>query len=173
MAADELTPAAPRAANARAEVEALIPHRDPFLLIDRIVEQDVRRDAPDDASVTVEWRLDPSLPFYQGHYPGQPVTPGVMLCEHAFQGGAILVSLALGGFAADDGVPVLTRIEGAKFKRIVNPGDAVTTSVTVRERLGPAWYLRAVVRVDGAVSVRIDYVLSATAAMSRVTDAGA
>ena len=118
----ELVPAGPGgaaspsadAAAKRAEIEALIPHRDPFLLVDAIESRELTGQGPQTrGSLTVSWHLDESLDFYRGHYPSQPVTPGVMLCEHSFQAGAILVSLALQGFAAEDGVPVLTRIGGA------------------------------------------------------------
>lgn len=153
----------------RAEVEALIPHRDPFLFVDEILERDLADERP---SVRVRWTVRADSDFYRGHYPGRPVTPGVLLGEHAFQAGAILVSLRLGGFSEDDGVPVLTRIESAKFKRMVAPGDTVETEAVAVERLGPAWYMEAVVRVGGKVAVRLRFVLSATAAMARIGASG-
>ena len=67
----------------------------------------------------------------------------------------------------EDGVPVLTKIEGARFKRIVKPGETIATEVRVAERLGPAWYLSAKVTCDGETVLRIRFVLSATAAMQR------
>ena len=153
----------------RAEVESLIPHRAPFLFVDEILERHVGPDVDHGASrIRVAWHVRADSDFYRGHYPGRPVTPGVILSEHAFQAGALLVSLALGGFTPDGGVPVLTRIESAKFKRMVEPGASVETTVEVADRLGPAWYMKATVRVGGSVAVQLRYVLSTTAAMSRV-----
>lgn len=162
---DELTPFS-AAERARAEVEARIPHRAPFLFVDEIV-------ASDEGRIVVRWTADPASSFYEGHYPGQPVTPGVILCEHSFQAGALLVSDALGGFRERDGVPVLTRLREAKFKRIVDPGDTVETTVEVTGRVGPAWYLAAKLRVGGKVCVQLEFVLSATEAMARVGEGDA
>ena len=162
MSADELVPQAPpsTAGGGRAEVEALIPHRDPFLFVDEVVAREPdplpAPDAAEGARLTARWTIAADRDFYRGHYPGEPVTPGVILCEHAFQTGALLVASSMGGFVAEDGVPVLTRVGGAKFKRIVEPGETVETTVEVTQRVGPAWYMRATVRVGGAVCVRLE-----------------
>ena len=158
---DELVPFSGDAA-ARAEIEGLLPHRDPFLFVDRIVESQEGR-------IVVAWRVREDSDFFRGHYPGQPVTPGVILSEHSFQAGALLVSKALGGFSAEDGVPVLTRIRDARFKRMVLPGAELETTVEVEDQLGPAWYMKATLRSAGAVCVKLRYVLSATEAMARLT----
>ncbi len=167
-ARDELVPV-PRRDAGRSEVEALLPHREPFLFVDAIVSRDV---TPDGGRITVAWRVPPDADFFRGHYPEQPVTPGVLLAEHAFQGGALLVALALGGFSNEDGVPVLTRIRDARFKRMVEPGDRLETEVVVHDRVGPAWSLKATVRCEGALVLKIAFALSATAAMARVTGEG-
>jgi len=147
----------------RAEIEAAIPHRAPFLFVDEIVERG-------DEGLVSAWRVPTDASWFAGHFPGEPVTPGVILSEHAFQSAAVFVSLELGGFSADDGVPVLTKIEGARFKRIVRPGETVSTTVRVTERLGPAWYFSAKTTCAGQTVANLRFVLSATGAMKRVLD---
>jgi len=149
----------PSAADRRA-IEAAIPHRDPFLFVDRIVERG-------DAHLISTWRVPPDGAWFRGHYPTQPILPGVLICEHVFQTAALLVSHALGGFHEADGVPVLTKIEMARFRRVVRPGDTLSTRVDVEERLGPAWYLSGRVTSDGAKITQVRFVLSATDAMAR------
>ncbi len=144
----------------RAAIEAAIPHRAPFLFVDRIVDRS-------EGGIQCEWRVPPDASWFEGHYPGMPVTPGVILSEHVFQCAALFVSHALGGFSEDDGVPVLTKIENARFKRMVAPGERLQTKVTLGERLGPAWYMRGKVLCDGATVLNIRFVLSATDAMQR------
>ena len=101
-----------------------IPHRPPFLFLDRIDE--VRADG---ATCTRTFRADE--PFYSGHYPGNPITPGVLLCESVFQAGAVFLTKKLQseGGAPDGKTPVLCRIEEAKFKGMVKPGDTVSIEV--------------------------------------------
>lgn len=159
----ELVPA-PRRSPARAEIEALIPHREPFLFVDELLEREV---GPEGGRLSAAWTVPPEAEFFRGHYPGRPVTPGAILCEHAFQVGALYVSLALGGFSARDGVPVLARIRESRFKRVVEPGERVTTAVELEERAGPAWCLRADVRAGADLALRVRYVLTATEAMAR------
>ena len=82
----------------------LIPHRMPFLFIDRVVELSEDR-------IITTWRVDPEAGFFAGHYPGDPVMPGVLICECAFQAGALLVAHRLDEAARSSGTPVLTRIK--------------------------------------------------------------
>jgi 3-hydroxyacyl-[acyl-carrier-protein] dehydratase len=140
----------------RNEIEAAIPHRDPFLFVDRIIARS--EDALDCA-----WRVPPDAAWFEGHYPGAPVTPGVILSEHVFQCAAILASERSQGFGNGGGVPVLTTIERARFKRMVAPGEALETRVELTEQLGPAWYMKGTVRTAGderATVLSIRFVLS-------------
>ena len=145
----------------RAGIEARLPHREPFLFLDAIVDRT-------EDGLVAEWTPSPESDFYRGHYPGEPVTPGVILSEHCFQAAAVFISEALSGFSAEDGVPVLTKVEGARFKRIVRPGETLTTRVSVRERLGPAWYMKGHVTCGDETVLKIQFVLSATQAMARM-----
>jgi 3-hydroxyacyl-[acyl-carrier-protein] dehydratase len=145
----------------RAEIEAAIPHRDPFLLVDEV-------SALDDTSIATAWTVPTGAFWERGHYPGQPVTPGVLLVEHVLQSGALYVSRRLEGFSADDGVPVLTKLEQARFRQMVLPGERVETEVQLVEQVGPAWFLAGTVKKDGKKVLQVRFALSATAAMSRV-----
>ena len=82
------------------------------------------------------------------------------------------MSARLARLHAAEGVPVLTKIEGARYKRIVDPGETLSTQVSLSERLGPAWYLAGKVRCDGATVLNIRFVLSTTEAMKSVTTEG-
>ena len=149
----------------RAEIEEAIPHRPPFLFVDAI------EDRGEDWLET-RWCVPEDADFFRGHYPGQPVTPGVILSEHCFQTAALLISNALGGFSPEDGVPVLTKIEGARFRRMVTPGETVTTRATVADRVGPAWYMKARVQGSQGKVLDIAFVLTATGALERSTGGG-
>lgn len=132
-------------------VTDLIPHRPPFLWVDTLLEHD-------STSLVTEKVIPKNLDIFQGHYPDHPILPGVLLCEALFQSGAILISLLLKeDKERRSGVPVLTRIEGAKFKRPVGPGDTIRMQVRIKEKLGGAWFLKGTLRVKGKVAVTVDF----------------
>jgi 3-hydroxyacyl-[acyl-carrier-protein] dehydratase len=108
-------------------VTDLIPHRPPFLFVDEIVSEDA-----DSLVASRTWR--PEEPFYQGHYPGAPITPGVLLCEAVFQAGALFLSRAQG--AAAKGVPLLTKISDVRFRNPVYPGETTLVQVRRKDSLG-------------------------------------
>lgn len=129
-----------------------IPHRDPFLLIDEIVEQGPARIVCQKCFTGDEY-------FFAGHYPGNPLVPGVMLCEAAMQAGAVLVASQLASLPGK--VPVVTRMNDVRFKRIVRPGDAVRLEVDLVERLADAFFLKAKITVDGSLAVRFEFACTA------------
>lgn len=137
------------------EILATIPHRPPFLFIDEIKE--VRTDG---AVCTRTFRADE--PFYSGHYPGNPITPGVLLCESVFQTAAIYLTkkLQAEGVTSADKTPVLCRIEEAKFKGMVKPGDTVTIDVKHVETLQQFHFLTGSVRLEGKVVLTIRFALA-------------
>ena len=141
----------------RAAIEAAIPHRDPFLFVTSV------EDSGEDF-LTSSWHVPADGAWFRGHYPGEPVLPGVLISEHCFQSAALLISQRLNGFDPADGIPVLTKIEGARFKRIVRPDETLETRIDLRETLGPAYYLSAHVRCAGQTVLRMRFVLTATEA---------
>lgn len=133
------------------EVHAAIPHREPFLLVDEIVECQPER-------IVCRKHFTGAETFYAGHYPGQPLTPGVLLCEAALQAGAVLLSRL--ATASPGSVPVVTRIDGVRFKQMVRPGDTVQIEVDLVERLANAYFLKGKVTRDGLVAVRLDFAVT-------------
>ncbi len=110
------------------EVEKLIPHRPPFLFVDEIVSHD-----GDVLTARRTWRAEED--FYKGHYPGAPITPGVLLCEAVFQTGALLMAKLMSGAAGQSGVPLLTKVTEVRFRLPVYPGDTTIMEVRRKETL--------------------------------------
>jgi 3-hydroxyacyl-[acyl-carrier-protein] dehydratase len=131
-----------------AEIHAAIPHREPFLLLDEIVERDEKR-------IVCRKTFHGDEYFYAGHYPGMPLTPGVLLCEAAMQAGAVLLSAHA---TADAGrVPVATRMNEVRFKRMVKPGETIEIEVELNERLADAFFLTGKVTCQGKLAARLEF----------------
>lgn len=127
-----------------AELQRLIPHRWPFLLVDRIIEEDRGRGyiRGEKAVTASEW-------FFGGHFPGMPLMPGVLQVEALAQTMAVYVARQ-DGFG--DRIGLFAGIDECRFKRIVQPGDRLTLEVTM-ERLGRRFGKgRAIASVDGEVA---------------------
>ncbi len=136
----------------RQQILDAIPHRDPFLLVDEIVDWT-------DSQIVCTKTFRGSEDFFAGHYPSYPLVPGVLLCEAAMQAGAILLSRHL---APSEGkVPVATRINDVRFKRMVRPGETIRMEVELTERLADAFFLKAKVTVEGKVAVRFEFACTA------------
>ena len=127
-----------------AQIQALIPHRWPFLLVDRILEYDptAQRIVGQKAVAASEW-------FFQGHFPGLPVMPGVLQVEALAQTMAVYVAQQEG---FGDRIGLFAAIEECRFKRLVQPGDTLRLEITM-ERLGRRFGRgRGVATVDGEVA---------------------
>ena len=131
-------------------ITSRIPHRPPFLWLDRVVEITGE-------SIRAEKTIPVDLDLFRGHYPDYPLLPGVLLCEAVFQAGALLIGELLKDEEKISGVPVLTRIIGARFKREVLPGDTIELRATLKEQFGPAWFLKGSVHVHGKVAVQVEF----------------
>lgn len=136
----------------RAAIEAAIPHRPPFLLLDEVVEQT-------DERIVCRRQLSGEEFWFAGHYPDYPLMPGVLLCEACLQAGAVL----LAGFSAGvAGVPVATRMNDVRFKRMVRPGETIQIEVALDERVANAFYMTGKVSVDGKLAARLSFACAVT-----------
>jgi len=129
------------------EIMELLPHRYPFLLVDRIVEWDPGKRIVGIKNVTI------NEPFFQGHFPGHPIMPGVLIIEAVAQAGGILALKAMGGGKR---IAYFAGIDNCKFRRPVVPGDQLRLEVTVLARKGPVWKMHGEALVDGAVAAKAD-----------------
>jgi 3-hydroxyacyl-[acyl-carrier-protein] dehydratase len=129
-------------------IKAAIPHREPFLLLDEIIERT-------DNHIVCRKTFTGQEFWYAGHYPGFPLTPGVLLCESAMQAGAVLLAQVV----ADnpDRVPVVSRINNVKFKHMIRPGDTVTLDVTLTEKMAGAFFMDAKVMLGDKLAVMFDF----------------
>ncbi len=133
-----------------ARVMQAIPHRHPFLMIDRVVDVVLNHSAVGVKNVSI------NEAFFQGHFPGHPVMPGVLVIESMAQTAAVLVVETLGAEAAGKVVYFMS-IEAAKFRRPVVPGDQLRIHVTKDRNRGNVWKFSAVARVDGVSVAEATY----------------
>jgi len=133
------------------EILNAIPHRPPFLFVDRIVELS-------DTRIKTMKEIKPDDPVFEGHYPGQPIMPGALICESIFQTGAILLSKMMGSMGG--GIPVLTRINNAKFKSIVKPGSTLDIEAELVEKVSNAYFMRGKASVGGKTSVTVEFTVT-------------
>lgn len=124
------------------EIIKSIPHRYPFLLVDRIAEIHANEKIVGLKNVSINEN------FFQGHFPNRPVMPGVLICEAMAQVGAIFAHHARGGMT-DQKVFVLTGLDKVKFKRPVEPGDQLRMELTCLKRRGSFWKMQGIATVDG------------------------
>lgn len=127
-----------------------IPHRYPFLLIDQVVEL-----VPNVSAVGVK-NVSVNENFFQGHFPGHPVMPGVLIIESMAQTAAVLVVETLGPDEAGKVVYFMS-VEGAKFRRPVVPGDVLRIHVAKERNRGNVWKFNAVAKVDGVAVAEATY----------------
>ncbi|MDX1965466.1 MAG: 3-hydroxyacyl-ACP dehydratase FabZ family protein [Pirellulales bacterium] len=131
-----------------AAIHAAIPHRAPFLFLDRIVRQEMNQ-------IHCQKTLTGQEFFYQGHYPDFPLTPGVILCEACLQAGAVLLSQQSN--ASGKSVPVATRMNDVRWKRMVRPGETIDIEVNLVEQLADAFFMTGKVSVAGKVAARLEF----------------
>ena len=137
------------------EVMRYLPHRYPFLLIDRVLEVQAN------ASITAIKNVTINEPFFNGHFPTKPVMPGVLMVEAMAQATGILAFHSLGGPPKQGELFYFAGIDGVRFKRIVEPGDQLKITVNLLRSRNDLW------KVEGTVTVEEELGCSATLMVAR------
>lgn len=132
------------------EIMRMIPHRYPFLMIDKVVEI-----VPEESAVGIKC-VTVSEPHFQGHFPQRPIMPGVLIIEAMAQTAATLVVHSLGDDARNKLVYFMT-IENARFRRPVVPGDILRIHVARKQNRGAVWKFESKATVDGAVAAEATF----------------
>lgn len=130
----------------------LLPHRPPFLLIDRVIDMH-----PDAESATGIKNVTMNEPQFAGHFPGVPVMPGVLLVEAMAQTAGALVSATQMSGGSDGKVVYFMTIDRARFRSPVVPGDTVHLPVKLVRRRGPVWRFSGEARVDGRLCAEAEF----------------
>lgn len=146
--------------NASEEVLTSIPHRSPFLFVDRVL-------VLTDTSITAERVLKTDEFFFKGHYPQMPLMPGVLMCEAIFQTAGVFMRQKLLDLKDLEGkVPVLTRIESARFKNMAFPGDKLTLEANFTQKIKDFYFFKGAARKEGQLLVSVEFVLGMVKALN-------
>ena len=127
------------------EIEAILPHRDPFLLLDEVV------DLRPGEKVVARKQVRPDEWYLSGHFPGRPIMPGVLIVEAMAQAGAVAV---LSEEENRGKLALFAGIDGVRFKRVVEPGDELELTCELERVRGPIGRGKATATVDGALAAR-------------------
>lgn len=128
------------------EIKSLIPQREPFLFVDKILDYS-------ESKITTSLFLSGKEDFFRGHFPGRPIMPGVLLQEAIFQTGAALMATKNAG----SGLGVVTRVQNAKFKSMVKPEDTLIIEVELLEQLANASFMKGNIKVNNKVVVVMEF----------------
>ena len=127
------------------EIMQYLPHRYPFLLIDRVLEMEVGK------CITAIKNVSINEPFFPGHFPGSPVMPGVLILEAMAQAAALLSFKTENYTPEEIGIVYFAGIDGARFKKPVLPGDQLVLKIEIVRRVRGIWKYTARAEVDGAL----------------------
>ncbi len=132
------------------EILQHLPHRYPFLLVDRVLSVEPGKE------IVALKNVSMNEPFFPGHYPHHPVMPGVLIVEAMAQAAALLSFKSLGSKPDDNMVYYFVGIDGARFKRPVSPGDQLILKVEMTRNVRGLWKFKAVAEVDGQVAAEAE-----------------
>ncbi|MCK6395347.1 MAG: 3-hydroxyacyl-ACP dehydratase FabZ [Zoogloea sp.] len=133
------------------EIKQYIPHRYPFLLVDRIVEIELGKRAVGLKNVTI------NEPFFPGHFPHNPVMPGVLIIEALAQAAAVLAFKTEGTIPDKDAMVYFASVDNVRFKRPVVPGDQLMLEVEIVRTIRNIWKFKGVARVAGEVATEAEF----------------
>jgi len=139
------------------EIIRRLPHRYPFLLVDRVDE------LVDGERIVAVKNVTANEPFFAGHFPGHPIMPGVLICEALVQAGGLLASCSKDGLPPDHAV-VLAGLEHVRFRRPVVPGDQLRLEVELVHKRRPLWKMKGRARVDGQIAAEAEFLTAEIAA---------
>lgn len=125
------------------EIMAYLPHRPPFLLVDRVIFLEPGK------SITALKNVTMNEPFFTGHFPKHPVMPGVLILEALAQAAALLSFKTVGNAPDSDAIVYFAGIDGARFKKPVMPGDQLVLHVEILRNLKGIWKYATYAEVDG------------------------
>ncbi len=128
------------------QIKNYLPHRYPFLLIDRVLEAD-----PEERMVALK-NVTYNEPFFEGHFPNRPVMPGVLIIEALAQAAALMASYGRDDIDTSSRIYYFTGIDKARFKRPVEPGDQLIFEVQLVRKIKNMWKCQGVAKVDGEVA---------------------
>ena len=134
------------------EILKRIPQKDPFLFISDIIEQG-------EDKIITNYQISGNEDFFKGHFPHMPIMPGVLLCEAAFQTGALLMSYKFEA-GLDGKTAVVSRVNNAKFKNLVRPGDNLIIEVELTEQIENAAFMKGKITVDKKKALLIDFAVT-------------
>jgi len=137
------------------EVKAAIPHREPFLFVDEIVECEEDR-------ILCKRTFRADEYFFAGHYPDNPIVPGVLQCEAAMQAGAILLTRIFKDEELAGRLPVVAKMGEVRFKQMLRPGDTVFLEVRYKSKIAGIYLLHAKVIANDKTSAQFDIACALT-----------
>jgi 3-hydroxyacyl-[acyl-carrier-protein] dehydratase len=139
---NEAAAATPKPLDVR-DIAAMLPHRFPFLLVDRVIDYTVGERLRAIKNVTI------NEPFFQGHFPGHPVMPGVLIIEALAQACGLLVQLSRKHDPSAKALYYLVKVDNAKFTQIVGPGDQLQLEVQLKRMIRSMGLFHCQAKVDG------------------------
>lgn len=132
------------------EVRKYLPHRFPFLLVDKVIEV-----TPSQSLVAIK-NVTTNEPFFTGHFPIAPIMPGVLIIEALAQASGILTFQTIGRYPTPEELYYLAGVDNARFKRTVVPGDQLRLEITLEKQRMDLWKFKGVASVDGELACSAD-----------------